>query len=85
MSRTMNGGIPAVSFAKLPDAMPMPNMLDVQLRAFQNLLQVQASAEDRLVARDVVEHTGGLRARDDRARAVVVVAVRDSRGSPTLR
>ena len=48
MSRTMNGGIPAVSFAKLPDAMPMPNMLDVQLRAFQNLLQVQASAEDRL-------------------------------------
>jgi DNA-directed RNA polymerase subunit beta len=48
LARTMNGGIPPVSFAKLPDAMPMPNMLDVQLRAFQNLLQTQANAEERL-------------------------------------
>jgi DNA-directed RNA polymerase subunit beta len=44
----MNGGVPPVSFAKLPDAMPMPNMLDVQLRAFQNLLQTHAIAEERL-------------------------------------
>jgi DNA-directed RNA polymerase subunit beta len=39
--------MPSVSFAKLPDTMPMPNMLDVQLRAFRTLLQTDAAAEER--------------------------------------
>jgi DNA-directed RNA polymerase subunit beta len=41
------GKIPEVSFSKLPGAMPMPNMLDVQLAAFQTLLQIDAAAEER--------------------------------------
>jgi DNA-directed RNA polymerase subunit beta len=48
VSRTMNGRTPAVNFGKLAEAMPMPNMLDVQIRAFQNLLQKQGSAEEQL-------------------------------------
>jgi DNA-directed RNA polymerase subunit beta len=38
---TGNGrlSLPAVSFSKLPPAMPMPNMLDVQVQAFKSLLQ----------------------------------------------
>jgi DNA-directed RNA polymerase subunit beta len=42
-----NGGIPAVSFSKLPSSMAMPNMLDVQLRAFRSLLQTDAVAQER--------------------------------------
>jgi DNA-directed RNA polymerase subunit beta len=40
----MIGRVPAVSFSKLGTAMPMPNLLDVQVRAFQNLLRMD---EDR--------------------------------------
>jgi DNA-directed RNA polymerase subunit beta len=42
-----NGGPPAVSFDKLLTGMPMPNMLDVQLRAFRSLLQTDAAAAER--------------------------------------
>jgi DNA-directed RNA polymerase subunit beta len=47
LARSSNGRRPAVSFAKLPAAMPMPNMLDVQLRAFQNLLQTEEATGER--------------------------------------
>ena len=40
-----NGKLPAVSFSKLPSPMAMPNMLDVQLRAFRSLLQTDAAAQ----------------------------------------
>ncbi|HET7322390.1 MAG TPA: hypothetical protein VFI96_07855, partial [Longimicrobiaceae bacterium] len=36
-----------VSFAKLTSGMEMPNLLDVQLRAFQTLLQTDAAAQER--------------------------------------
>jgi DNA-directed RNA polymerase beta subunit len=36
-----------VSFAKLASGMEMPNLLDVQLRAFQTLLQTDAAAQER--------------------------------------
>jgi DNA-directed RNA polymerase subunit beta len=42
-----NGKIPAISFSKLPSPMAMPNMLDVQLRAFRSLLQTDAAAQGR--------------------------------------
>ncbi len=42
-----NGKLPAVSFSKLPEAMPMPNLLDVQIRAFEVLLQTDAVAKER--------------------------------------
>jgi DNA-directed RNA polymerase subunit beta len=42
-----NGKVPAVSFSKLPSTMAMPNMLDVQLRAFRSLLQTDAAAQER--------------------------------------
>ncbi len=38
---------PEISFSKLPPAMPMPNMLDVQVAAFASLLQTDAAAEQR--------------------------------------
>jgi DNA-directed RNA polymerase beta subunit len=38
---------PIVSFAKLTSGMEMPNLLDVQLRAFQTLLQTDAAAQER--------------------------------------
>ncbi len=38
---------PEISFSKLPPAMPMPNMLDVQVTAFASLLQTDAAAEQR--------------------------------------
>jgi DNA-directed RNA polymerase beta subunit len=38
---------PIVSFAKLTSGMDMPNLLDVQLRAFQTLLQTDAAAQER--------------------------------------
>jgi DNA-directed RNA polymerase subunit beta len=42
-----NGKVPSVSFSKLPSTMAMPNMLDVQLRAFRSLLQTDAAAQER--------------------------------------
>jgi DNA-directed RNA polymerase subunit beta len=42
-----NGKVPAISFSKLPSTMAMPNMLDVQLRAFRSLLQTDAAAQER--------------------------------------
>src|SRR5690606_383451 len=36
-----------VNFTKLKSAMDMPNMLDVQLRAFETLLQTDAAAQER--------------------------------------
>ncbi len=42
-----NGSRPPVSFSKLPPSMAMPNMLDVQLEAFQSLLQRDAVAEEQ--------------------------------------
>jgi DNA-directed RNA polymerase subunit beta len=47
LATQMNGGRPAVSFTKLLPAMPMPNMLDVQVRAFRTLLQTDAVAAER--------------------------------------
>jgi len=44
---TNNGRRPAVSFAKLEAGMDMPNLLDVQLRAFETLLQTDAAAKER--------------------------------------
>ena len=38
---------PIVSFAKLTPGMEMPNLLDVQLRAFQTLLQTEAAVQER--------------------------------------
>ena len=42
-----NSGVPAVSFAKLSAGMNMPNLLDVQLRAFRRLLQTDDETEAR--------------------------------------
>jgi DNA-directed RNA polymerase subunit beta len=47
LATQMNGKLPVVSFGKLPSVMPMPNLLDVQLQAFQTLLQTDAVAEER--------------------------------------
>src|SRR5688572_16125224 len=38
---------PIVSFAKLTPGMEMPDLLDVQLRAFQTLLQTEAAIQER--------------------------------------
>src|SRR5690554_970425 len=43
----MNGKLPVVSFEKLDRPMPMPNLLDVQVKAFESLLQPDESAEER--------------------------------------
>jgi DNA-directed RNA polymerase subunit beta len=42
-----NGDLPAVSFAKLTTGMDMPNLLDVQIRAFRRLLQTAEDTEAR--------------------------------------
>ncbi len=47
MATKMNGKLPVVSFGKLSRPMPMPNLLDVQVKAFEALLQPDATAEDR--------------------------------------
>jgi DNA-directed RNA polymerase subunit beta len=47
LATDMNGKRPVVSFGKLDTTMPMPNMLDVQLQAFQTLLQTDAAAAER--------------------------------------
>src|SRR5690625_908588 len=43
----MNGKLPVVSFTRLRQAIPMPNLLDVQTRAFSTLLQTDAAAQER--------------------------------------
>jgi DNA-directed RNA polymerase subunit beta len=47
LATKMNGKLPIVSFEKLDRPMPMPNLLDVQVQAFQSLLQPDASEEER--------------------------------------
>ena len=42
-----NDGRPVVSFAKLPPVMPMPNLLDVQLRSFEQLIKTGVPVEDQ--------------------------------------
>ncbi len=42
-----NGRLPVVKFNKLQSVMEMPNLLDVQVRAFQTLLQTDAAAQER--------------------------------------
>ena len=42
-----NGRLPVVNFGKLKSVMEMPNLLDVQVRAFQTLLQTDAAAQER--------------------------------------
>ena len=41
-----NGARPVVSFAKLESTMPMPNLLDVQLRSFEKLVESNATPEE---------------------------------------
>jgi DNA-directed RNA polymerase subunit beta len=36
-----------ISFAKLEQGMEMPHLLDIQTRAFESLLQLDAAAHDR--------------------------------------
>ncbi len=47
MAMNKNGKKPIVNFSKLPTVMPMPNLLDVQIRAFEALLQTDAAAKER--------------------------------------
>jgi DNA-directed RNA polymerase subunit beta len=47
LATKMNGKLPVVSFGKLARPMPMPNLLDVQVKAFESLLQPDVSADDR--------------------------------------
>ena len=39
--------VPSVSFSKLPGSMAMPNLLDVQVRAFRNLLKTHVEESER--------------------------------------
>ncbi|MDH3223105.1 MAG: DNA-directed RNA polymerase subunit beta [Gemmatimonadota bacterium] len=41
-----NGARPVVSFAKLESTMPMPNLLDVQLRSFEKLIESNVTPEE---------------------------------------
>ncbi len=43
--QTANASRPVVSFSKLAPVMPMPNLLDVQLRSFENLIERGAEIE----------------------------------------
>ncbi|MGH7665097.1 MAG: DNA-directed RNA polymerase subunit beta, partial [Gemmatimonadaceae bacterium] len=47
MKNGTSGKLPVVNFAKLPATMPMPNLLDVQVRAFEALLQTDSAAKER--------------------------------------
>ncbi len=47
MANQSNGRVPAVNFGKLQTGMDMPNLLDVQVRAFQTLLQTNAVEMER--------------------------------------
>ena len=38
---------PVVNFAKLKSVMPMPNLLDVQLRSFEKLVESDAAPEEQ--------------------------------------
>ena len=38
---------PVVDFAKLKRVMPMPNLLDVQLRSFEKLVEAKVSPEEQ--------------------------------------
>jgi len=40
---------PVVNFAKLESVMPMPNLLDVQLRSFEKLIEKEADLEEQWV------------------------------------
>ncbi|MFC1791744.1 hypothetical protein ACFL0I_04685, partial [Gemmatimonadota bacterium] len=40
-------GRSVLSFAKLKPVMPMPNLLDVQLRSFEKLVETQVPQEDQ--------------------------------------
>ena len=42
---TRSDARPLVSFAKLRPVMPMPNLLDVQLRSFEKLVQTDVDLE----------------------------------------
>ena len=42
-----NKTLPVLSFAKLVTGMPMPHLLDIQTRAFEALLQLDAASHDR--------------------------------------
>jgi DNA-directed RNA polymerase subunit beta len=42
---TRNNSRPVVSFAKLASVMPMPNLLDVQLRSFEKLVERESNPE----------------------------------------
>src|SRR5688500_16101804 len=46
-TNTTNGRVPSVNFGKLSSGMEMPNLLDVQVRAFQTLLQTNAVEMER--------------------------------------
>jgi DNA-directed RNA polymerase subunit beta len=47
LNGTRNGRVPEVNFGKLTTGMEMPNLLDVQVRAFQTLLQTNAAEAER--------------------------------------
>src|SRR5688500_7490919 len=47
LNGTKNGRVPDVNFGKLTTGMDMPNLLDVQVRAFQTLLQTNAAEAER--------------------------------------
>ncbi len=47
MATHQNGKLPVVEFTKLGAVMPMPNLLDVQLQAFETLLRTDAAAKER--------------------------------------
>ena len=40
-------GRSVLSFAKLKPVMPMPNLLDVQLRSFEKLVETEAPADEQ--------------------------------------
>ena len=42
---TLNASRPVVNFAKLAPVMPMPNLLDVQLRSFEKLVEREHDPE----------------------------------------
>ena len=42
LNGTKNGRVPEVNFGKLTSGIDIPNLLDVQVRAFQTLLQTNA-------------------------------------------
>ena len=47
MDTRSNGARPVVSFGKLKTIMPMPNMLDVQLRSFEKLIETKVDPSEQ--------------------------------------